>query len=134
MGRGSLRSVVDTSVVIARLFREPGGEWLEIAVDADSVMSEFNLAEVVRRQMRDGVAPEDALRIAQALGLDFVPFNQAIIAEMAMIFPFERRANLSLADCACLATAKHMRLPALTADKAWAEIAGDVGVEVVVVR
>lgn len=129
-----MRAVVDTSVVIARLFREPGGEWLEIAADAESVMSEINLAEVVRRQMRDGVSPEVALRVANGIGLEFVPFNQAIIAEMVHMFPFERRANLSLADCACLATARHLRLPALTADKAWAEIAGDLGVEVVVVR
>ncbi len=84
--------------------------------------------------MRDGVLPQDALRIASTVGLDFVPFNQVIIAEMAKIFPFEKRSNLSLADCACLATARHLGLPALTADKAWAEIAGDVGVEVLVVR
>ena len=134
MGRGSLKAVVDTSVVIAYLLEEPGGDWLDKAVDAESVMSEFNLAEVVRRQMRDGVSPENALRVASTIGLDFVPFNQVIIAEMAKIFPFEKRANLSLADCACLATAKNLRLPALTADKAWAEIAGEVGVEVVVVR
>jgi ribonuclease VapC len=134
MGRGSLRAVVDTSVVIAYLLEEAGGDWLDKAVDAGSVMSEFNLAEVVRRQMRDGVTLENAMRVAINIGLDFVPFNQTIIAEMTKIFPFERRANLSLADCACLATARHLNLPALTADKDWAKIAGDVGVEVVVVR
>ncbi|MEY4501109.1 MAG: hypothetical protein RIS52_999 [Pseudomonadota bacterium] len=129
-----MKAVVDTSVVIASLLEEPGGEWLDKAIAHDGVMSEFNLAEVVRRQMRDGVTAEVALEVANNIGLDFVRFNQAIISEMAKIFPFEKRANLSLADCACLATARHLRLPALTADKTWAEIAGDVGVEVVVVR
>jgi ribonuclease VapC len=134
MGRGPLKAVVDTSVVIARLLCEPGAEWLEIAIEHGSVMSDVNRAEVVRRQMRDGGTAADSLRVANAVALDFIPFDEAIMREMVHMFPFERRANLSLADCACLATAKHLSLPALTADKAWAEIAGEVGVEVVVVR
>jgi ribonuclease VapC len=129
-----LKAVVDTSVVIASLLEEPGGEWLDKAIASGGVMSDFNLAEVVRRQLRDGVPAEVALMVANNIGLDFVRFNQSIISEMAKIFPLEKRANLSLADCACLATARHMRLPALTADKQWAEIAGEAGVEVVVVR
>ncbi len=129
-----MKAVVDSSVVIARLLGEPGAEMLEIAVEGGSVMSDINRAEVVRRQMRDGGAAVTALFIANSNGLDFIPFDQAIMAEMVHMFPYERRANLSLADCACLATAKHLRLPALTADKAWAEIAGEVGVEVVCVR
>ena len=129
-----MKAVVDTSVVIARLLGEPGAEWLEVAIENGSVMSDVNRAEVVRRQIRDGGTAADALRVANAIGLEFIPFNEAILSEMVHMFPFERRANLSLAGCACLATARHLRLPALTADKAWAEIAGDLGVEVVVVR
>ncbi|MEN3177177.1 MAG: hypothetical protein ABF812_16325 [Gluconobacter cerinus] len=45
-----------------------------------------------------------------------------------------KRVGLSHGDRACLALAKKMGLPAVTADRAWAEIADAIGVEVVLIR
>lgn len=134
MGRSSLRAVVDTSVVLAKMFREPGGEVLKAAIADGSVMSDINRAEVINVLMREGTDPLTALASAEGVDLESIPFTSEFLPAMTEIFPHARRANLSLADCACLATAKHLRLPALTADKAWAEIAGELVVEVVVVR
>lgn len=134
MGRPSLKAVVDTSVVLAKMFREPGGNALKAAIADGGVMSDINRAEVINVLMREGTEPLTALASAQGVDLEAVPFSMEILPAMTTIFPLAKRANLSLADCVCLATAKHLRLPALTADKAWAEIAGEVGVEVVVVR
>jgi ribonuclease VapC len=129
-----LKAVVDSSVVLAKMFREPGGDALMAAIADGSVMSDINRAEVINRLMRDGADPLTALASAEGVDLEAIPFSTEFLPAMTVMFPHAKRANLSLADCACLATARHLRLPALTADKAWAEIAGDVGVEVVVVR
>ncbi len=129
-----MKAVVDASVVIAKMFREPGGDALKAAIADGSVMSDINRAEVINRLMRDGADPLTALASAEAVDLEAIPFSSELLPAMTAIFPHARRANLSLADCACLATARHLRLPALTADRTWAEIAGEVGVEVVCVR
>jgi ribonuclease VapC len=127
-----LKAVVDSSVVLAKMFREPGGDALMAAIADGSVMSDINRAEVINRLMRDGADPLTAL--ASAEGVEAIPFSTEFLPAMTVMFPHAKRANLSLADCACLATARHLRLPALTADKDWAKIAEDVGVEVMVVR
>ncbi len=129
-----MKAVVDTSVVLALMFNEPGGDALNAAIADGSIMSDVNRAEVINCLMREGTDPEVALAAANELELEAIPFSSEFLPAMTVMFPHAKRANLSLADCTCLATARHMRLPALTADKAWAEIAGDVGVEVVVVR
>lgn len=129
-----MKAVVDTSVVLASLFDEPGGDKLDDAIADGSVMSVINRAEIINCLMREGTDPRIALEAANEIELEAIPFSSEFLPAMTAMFPHAKRANLSLADCACLATAKHLRLPALTADKAWAEIAGEVGVEVVVVR
>lgn len=126
--------MVDTSVVLAKMFREPGGDALKVAIADGSVMSDINRAEVINVLMREGTDPLTALVSAEGVDLETIPFSSEFLPAMTAIFPHAKRANLSLADCACLATARHLRLPALTADKTWAEIAGEVGVEVVCVR
>mgnify|MGYP001269866413 FL=1 len=45
-----------------------------------------------------------------------------------------KRVGLSHGDRACLALAKKMGFPAVTADRAWAEIADAIGIEVVLIR
>ena len=129
-----MKAVVDASAILAMIFEEPGGDLLDEAIEDGSVVSEINRAEVINRLMRNGTDPQTALAAAKDIELEAIPFSSELLPAMTAIFPHARRANLSLADCACLATAKHLRLPALTADKSWAEIAGEVGVEVVCVR
>jgi ribonuclease VapC len=129
-----LKVVVDTSVVLAMMYNEPGGDKIDEAIADGSVMSDINRAEVINCLMREGTDPRTALTATKDVELEAIPFSSEFLPAMTAIFPHAKRANLSLADCACLATARHLRLPALTADRAWAEIAGEVGVEVVVVR
>lgn len=57
----------------------------------------------------------------------------AICAEAAArLRPATRHAGLSLADRACLALARRLGVPAVTADRAWGDL--DVGVEVRLIR
>jgi ribonuclease VapC len=129
-----MKAVVDSSVVLAYLFGEPGGEMLATAMAHGSVMSSVNKVEVVNRQMRDGVDGATAVAALSALGLPSIPFDEGMLEITAAILPFVKQANLSLGDCICLATAKVAGLPALTADRRWQEIESDIGVEVILIR
>ena len=127
-------AVIDASVIIAHLQREPGGEAFLDAMTEGSAISAVNAAEVAKRMRLNGANDDSIARQMARLQPLIIAFDYQHLADFVATLPHAKRANLSLADCACLATARHLRLPALTADKAWAEIAGDVGVEVVVVR
>jgi ribonuclease VapC len=129
-----LKAIIDTSAVIAKLFNEPGGNVLIDAVAGGSLISDVNRAEVIRRLIRDGASKEVAIATEKFLGLESVAFDGQIIEATALIFPYWQKANLSLGDCICLATAKHLGLPVLTADRKWKEIEADVGVEVILIR
>jgi ribonuclease VapC len=134
MGRGELKAVLDTSVAIAYLFKEPGGAILTEAILDGSLMSDVIRAEVVRRLVRDGASAVEALATINMLNIEGVPFDRPYVEAAALIFPYARQANLSFADCICLATAKHLALPVLTADRSWKDLESDIGVEVILIR
>ena len=56
------------------------------------------------------------------------PFTTADSIETACLRPLTRSAGLSLADRACLALARRLSTPVLTADQAWIGLAPDVDV------
>ena len=88
------------------------------------------LAEVLGRLARDG-ASDDALAGVEArLRPLAVPFEAALTVETGRLVRVAR--GLSLGDRACIATAKHVGLPAVTADKVWAKLYP--GVEVRLIR
>ena len=61
-----------------------------------------------------------------------LPLDEPQAQEAARLRPSTRAAGLSLADRACLALAKSLALPVLTADHAWSAL--QVGVTVEVIR
>lgn len=126
--------VLDASAVIALMREEAGAERvagvLEAAASATpavAYISTVNLTEVLQHE------PEDRGLIdgpdAVVLSVDY-DVEQARVAA-AMLAP-ARTAGLGLADRVCLALARVMGLPALTADRAWSEL--DVGVEIIQIR
>ena len=109
--------VIDTSALLALLFKEPAGEWVREQVMAPSSavrMSTVNLAEaliVVRdRFPRRAIAMER--RILRS-GVDFVPpsvEHASIAAAARLMFP------LNLGDCFAYALAMTTGEPLLTLD------------------
>jgi ribonuclease VapC len=122
--------VLDASALLAFLFREPGHETVAALLDG-ALMSTVNLAEVLSRFARDGHDPRPvAARLARA-GIARVAFTERLAMTAAAIVPLVAGRGLSLGDRACLALAMSRGLPALTADRRWAELDLPVPVELI---
>lgn len=124
--------VLDASALLAYFKNEPGGEAVQRRLGTDTVIGAVNLAEVVSQLVESGWA-EDAIRetfdATQAQPVAFLA-EDAYIA--GLLRERTRHRGLSLGDRACLALALRLGVPALTADRSWADL--DLGVEVVLVR
>ncbi|HEU5317894.1 MAG TPA: type II toxin-antitoxin system VapC family toxin [Chloroflexota bacterium] len=125
------RYVVDASALLALLNQEPGAERVARAISAGSFVSAVNFSEVVAR-LSDAGMPEPAVREAlDTLELNVVAFDRALGYRAGFLRPSTKRAGLSLGDRACLALAQHDNLPALTADRAWRQVATGTRVEII---
>lgn len=125
--------VLDSSALLAFLWREPGSECVEAVLASEVVaMSAVNVAEVITKAIDLGL-PEEALGEMHA-SFDFeqVPFDETAALLAAMLRNDTRRLGLSLGDRACLALAKSREAIALTAVQPWREL--DLGIRIECVR
>jgi ribonuclease VapC len=115
--------VLDASALLAYLFREPGHEVVAKYIE-DACISTVNLCEVAGRLVRDGIDASPLIQHIENTTIEIVPFTQAHALQAAGFVPQTKRYGLSLGDRACLGLAAARNLTALTADVAWADIAG----------
>ncbi|MEO8811962.1 MAG: type II toxin-antitoxin system VapC family toxin [Caulobacteraceae bacterium] len=125
------RWVVDSSAVLAYLRDEPGGEVVEKALNS-SALSAVNAAEVMTKLIQRGEGSAVAAAVVASLAYRIVAVDADLGLAAGRIHAATRAFGLSLGDAVCLALAEREGLPALTADRAWAEIG--IGVEVRVIR
>lgn len=128
--------VVDASAVVALLRNEPGADRVEELLEhADSAslgsafISTVNLAEV---QQVFGLGIPDSLIGETDSVITIADFTAQHAEVAAALYKPTQRVGLSLADRACLALAKTLELPVITADRAWAKT--EIGVEVELIR
>lgn len=126
------KSVLDASAVLAYLQREPGFEIVQKALMAGAYIGSVNLAEVLGKVVSRVVDAKLVGERLLALGLETVPFNTEDALETAQLYLLTKDAGLSLGDRACLALARRLSLPALTADTAWDAV--DVAVTIRQIR
>ena len=127
------RSVVlDASALIAALSRESGESSVRAAGHA--FVSAVNYAEVVAYFDLGGASVEEIIGMMTDVNADIVPFDADLAIAAGILRKVTMRAGLSLADRACLALARKLGVPAMTADRAWASVASAVGVEIVLIR
>jgi ribonuclease VapC len=123
--------VLDSSALLAMLFFEPGYERVAQLVP-HSCKSTVNLAEVLGRLARDGRPLDEAIDHIDQMGIVWIDFDRKLaIGAAALLLP-TTPWGLSLGDRACLALARLHDLPAVTADRAWAQL--DLGIRVEIVR
>jgi ribonuclease VapC len=126
-----LAPILDASALLAHLRDEPGADVVAEAIASGAVISTVNLAEVFSRAADRGGDPAKlAAELTQSGLLDGAitvePFTAADAIDAGRLRPLTRNAGLSLGDRACLALARRLDAPALTADTDWQGVAHGV--------
>jgi ribonuclease VapC len=126
-----LAPVLDASALLAHLRDEPGADVVAEAIAGGAVISTVNLAEVFSCVADRGGDPAKlAAELTQSGLLDGAitveSFTAADAIDAGRLRPLTRDAGLSLGDRACLALARRLDAPALTADTDWQGVAHGV--------
>ena len=131
MSQSASEVVLDASALLALLNGEPGAEVVDEHMDG-AVISSVNLSEVVAK-LGDGGMPTESVRSALAeLKLQIHAFDTAQAFAAGELRVKTRHLGLSLGDRACLALARQLARPVLTADGAWKKLR--IGIEVRPIR
>lgn len=126
----NIRAVLDASALLALLFGEPGAEAVAEAVGDGATLSAVNLAEAATVLVRRGLDADGILATVRDQ-VEVEPFTSVDALAAAELYPHTTRVGLSLGDRACLALARRLGVPALTAEQAWRKLKLDVSVEVI---
>ncbi len=122
-------TVLDASAVLALLGREPGAEAVALVLAASAV-STVNWSEILHKARAHDIDVDGLDGELASLGVEFLPFGMAE-ADAAAELWLRGARHLAFADRACLATAVVDDSPALTADRAWSDLAIGVHVELI---
>jgi ribonuclease VapC len=125
------RFVVDSSVVLAVVYNEPGWETALEYLDG-AVLSSVNLTEVQGKLVGRGMPSDAAWETVVHVVSEFELFDAEQGRIAGDLILKTREYGLSLGDRACLALGVKLGLPVYTMDRAWKGL--KVGVKVHVLR
>jgi PIN domain nuclease of toxin-antitoxin system len=128
---------MDASAILAWFRLEPGALVVETALVNVAAISVVNWAEALSKLADLGHGPDEVRHGLESKGvlrngLLLWPMDEAAAMEIARLRSATRSYGLSLGDRACLALGRHLRLPVLTADRAWKSLR--LGVQIHVIR
>ncbi len=90
-----------------------------------------NLSEAVAKLCDKGVPEVEVRQAIGSLPIEVAPFDEQLAYEAGLLRATTRASGLSLGDRACSALARKLDLPALTTDRSWAGLSGEVTVTLV---
>lgn len=125
------KAVLDASALLAYIKLEAGSDRVAEVI-GDALISAVNYAEVISKYLFLGAtrdAIHDALRYVE---LNIIDFDAQLAESAGELIVYTRDKGLSLGDRACLALAGRESLPALTTDRAWANL--NIGVDIQFIR
>jgi PIN domain nuclease of toxin-antitoxin system len=123
--------VVDSSAILALVFRERGREHVAVALPGAAI-SAVNLTEVISKMLDSGLSPDQVDGQLNDFSLVVVDFDRDLATQAGLLRRTTKHKGLSLGDRACLALAMREKLPVMTGDQAWSDL--DLPVEVVLIR
>ena len=126
--------VIDTSAVMAFLNDEVGADLMEQWLEQGAAISALCVQETMANLVRRDIDRQSAVDMIEALGLEVHALDFDLAIDAGDLIAITRSKGLSHGDRACLSLARKLRLPAVTADKAWSDIAGEARVEVSSIR
>lgn len=129
-------SVLDASALLAHLNEERGAAFVREAMQAGAAISVINWIEVLTKLGERGEDPELAAAELRAAGLigatvSVEPVTDADCIAVARLRSTTKDRGLPLADRACLILATRLGVPAITADRAWGGIEGDIKIQLI---
>lgn len=129
--RLAMTAAVDASALLALLFGEPGAEVVADVIAAGAAASAVNFSEVATVLVRHRKDPREILApVREQLAVE--PFTDVDALAAAHLYRGTSKKGLSLGDRACLALARRLGGPAVTAEQAWAGL--KIGIEVQLIR
>ena len=123
--------VLDASALIALVNKERGAEKVRPLMP-HAVISAVNYSETAQCLRRGGMPLEEVKIALTPLVSRPIPFDESLAYITASMHEQTRDHGLSFGDCACLALARSLELPAVTAEQEWVKV--DVGVRVIKIR
>ena len=125
--------MIDSSVVLAYLFDEPGGDRFEPYIDGGR-MSAVNYSEVIARlARRDADTPLIAPLVA-SFPLTIIDLGKDVAVIAGQLIAYTRDHGLSLGDRVCLAQAMVDDATVVTADTAWLPLAETLALPIELIR
>jgi ribonuclease VapC len=110
--------VLDASAILAIVNAEPGADIVRASL-AGAIMSAVNYSEVLKKTIERGGTGEAAASFVRGLSVAVIPFDEALAALSADLYPQTKQHGLSLADRACLALGIQRGATVFTADSNW---------------
>lgn len=123
--------VLDSSVVLASMLQEPGGEVFQNLTE-DFRISSLNLAEIAGKLTRRGRSEGDIRQALAPVAFFTVDLTVDQAIQAGLWEARTRRFGLSLGDRCCLALARELGATVYTTDRVWADL--DLGLAIKVVR
>jgi ribonuclease VapC len=125
--------LVDASVLLAVVLEAKGSDQIASFL-AGAAISAVNLAEAAAKLAERGLTDRQIRYVIAQTRVQPVSFSEPHAIMAGCMRSQTSREGLSLADRACLATAKVEGWKVLTADRAWLGLAGKLGVEIESIR
>ena len=126
--------VLDTSAIMAFLRDDVGADTVASMLEDRAIVSTVNVQELIASLVSKGMAPEDARLAVRSLNLEGRDLTWDLAERAAELVEWTKPFGLSLGDRSCLALARRLDMPAVTADRIWSNVAESIGVEVIVIR
>jgi ribonuclease VapC len=122
------RWVLDASALLAWLQQEPGADVIDPLL-SEAAISTANWSEVLQKVAQRGKDAREVSDLLRALGVEPVPLTVEDAADAATLWL--KAPSLSLRDRCCLALARRLGTPAVTADQDWIALKLEVQIQTI---